>query len=185
MNTTSAYIVNAILILLVVRQIREHPMDLRGLAGPVLAVGAAAVFFLRSVPAGGNDLLLELACVSAGAVMGCLSGRFTHLRRDRDGQVLGHAGWASASLWVAGVGARMAFVVAATHGLGPAIGRFSAAHHITSAQAWAAALVMMALADVLTRLTVLFVRSRRLAAAPAAPGAPAAAAAPVRAASHA
>jgi hypothetical protein len=185
MNTTSAYIVNAILILLVIRQIREHPMDLRGLAGPVLAVGAAAVFFLRSVPAGGNDLLLELACVTAGAVMGCLSGWFTHLRRDRDGQVLGHAGWASASLWVAGVGARMAFVVAATHGLGPAIGRFSAAHHITSAQAWAAALVMMALADVLTRLTVLFVRSRRLAAAPAALAAPAAAAVPVRAGSHA
>jgi hypothetical protein len=179
MNTTSAYIVNAILILLVVRQIREHPMDLRGLAGPVLAVGAAAVFFLRSVPAGGNDLLLELACVTAGAVMGCLSGRFTHLRRDRDGQVLGHAGWVPASLWVAGVGARMAFVVAATHGLGPAIGRFSAAHHITSAQAWAAALVMMALADVLARLTVLFVRSRRLAAVPAG------AVVPVRAGSHA
>ena len=161
MNTTSAFIVNAILVLLVVRQIREHRMDLRGLAGPVLAVGAAAVFFLRSVPAGGNDLLLELACVAAGAVMGCLSGLFTHLRRDRDGLVLGHAGWVSASLWVTGVGARMAFVFAATHGLGPAIGRFSVAHHITSAQAWAAALVMMALADVLTRLAVLFVRSRR------------------------
>jgi hypothetical protein len=73
----------------------------------------------------------------------------------------------------------MAFVVAATHGLGPAIGRFSAAHHITSAQAWAAALVMMALADVLARLTVLFVRSRRLAATPSA------AAVPVRAGSHA
>jgi tryptophan synthase beta subunit len=76
------------------------------------------VFFLRSVPAGGNDLLLELACVTAGAVMGCLSGWFTHLRRDRDGQVLGHAGWVPAGLWVAGVGARMAFVFAATHGLG-------------------------------------------------------------------
>lgn len=164
MNTTSAYIVNAILVLLVVRQIREHKMDLRSLAGPVLAVGAAAVFFLRSVPTGGNDLLLELACVAAGAVMGCVSGRYTHLRADGDGQVLGHAGWLSASLWVAGVGARMAFVFAATHGLGPAIGRFSVAHHITSAQAWAAALVMMALADVLTRLTVLIVASRRLAA---------------------
>src|SRR5260370_6302461 len=100
--------------------------------------------------------------------MGCLSGWFSHLRRDRDGQVLGHAGWVSASLWVTGVGARMAFVFAATHGLGPAIGRFSVAHHITSAQVWAAALVMMALADVLTRLTVLVVRSRRLAVAPAA-----------------
>ena len=176
MNTTSAYIVNAILVLLVIRQIREHRMGLRGLAGPVLAVGAAAVFFLRSVPAGGNDLLLYLACVAAGAVMGCLSGLFTHLRRDRDGLVLGHAGWVSASLWVTGVGARMAFVFAATHGLGPAIGRFSVAHHITSKEAWAAALVMMALADVLTRLTVLFVRSRRLAAIPAAvPATPAAA----------
>jgi hypothetical protein len=168
MNTTSAYIINAILVLLVARQIREHRMDLRGLAGPVLAVGAAAVFFLHSVPTGGHDVLLELACVTVGAIMGCLSGRFTHLRRDRDGQVLGHAGWVSASLWVTGVGARMAFVFAATHGLGPAIGRFSVAHDITSAQAWAAALVMMALADVLTRLTVLFVRSRRLAATTAA-----------------
>lgn len=167
MNTTSAYVVNAVLVLLVVRQIREHRMDLRGLVGPVLAVAAAAVFFLRSVPAGGNDLVLELACVAAGAAMGCLSGLFTRLRRDRGGQVLGRAGWVSAGLWVSGVGARMAFVFAVTHGLGPAIGRFSLAHHITSAQAWAAALVMMALADVLTRLAVLFIRSRRLAAAAA------------------
>ena len=176
MNTTSAYIVNAILVLLVVRQIREHRMDLRGLAGPVLAVGAAAVFFLHSVPTGGHDVLLELACVTVGAIMGCLSGRFTHLRRDRDGQVLGHAGWVSASLWVTGMGARMAFVFAAANGLGPAIGHFSATHHITSSKAWVAALVMMALADVLTRLAVLFVRSRRLAAIPAAvPATPAAA----------
>ena len=72
-----------------------------------------------------------------------LAGLFTHLRRDRDGLVLGHAGWVSASLWVTGMGARMAFVFAAYHGLGPAIGRFSAAHHITSKDAWAAALVMM------------------------------------------
>jgi hypothetical protein len=41
---------------------------------------------------------------------------------------------------------------------------------------------MMALADVLARLTVLFIRSRRLAAAPAAPAAPVV---PVRAGSHA
>jgi len=167
MTTTTAYIVNAILVLMVVRQILWHRMDLRGLAGPVLAVGAAAAFFLHSVPTGGNDLWLEAACVAAGAAMGCLAGLFTHLRRDRDGLVWGHAGWVSASLWVTGMGARMAFVFAAANGLGPAIGHFSATHHITSSKAWVAALVMMALADVLTRLAVLFVRSRRLAAAPA------------------
>ena len=71
-------------------------------------------------------------------------------------------------MWVAGVGARMAFVFAATHGAGPAIGRFSIAHHITGSGAWQAALVMMALADVLTRLAVVWLRGRRLAAAPAA-----------------
>ena len=53
---------------------------------------------------------------------------------------------------------------AATHGADPAIGRFSIAHHITGQAAWEAALVMMALADVLTRLAVVYLRGRRLAA---------------------
>jgi hypothetical protein len=67
----------AILILMVVRQIREHPLDLRSLAVPVLAVGCAAVLFLHSVPGGGNDVALELACVLAGpapAKAGVLAG---------------------------------------------------------------------------------------------------------------
>jgi hypothetical protein len=46
------YVVNAILVLMVVRQIREHQLDLRALAVPLLAVGCTAVFFLRSVPGG-------------------------------------------------------------------------------------------------------------------------------------
>ncbi len=62
----------------------------------------------------------------------------------------------------------MAFVFAVTHGAGPAIGRFSFTHQISGADAWAAALVMMALADVLARLVVLFLRARRMAAGTAA-----------------
>jgi hypothetical protein len=173
MNTTSAYVINAILVLLVVRQIRERPLDLRNLAVPVLAVGAAAILFLHSVPGGGNDLPLELVCTAAGAVMGGLAGLFTQLRRGGDGQALGRAGWLAAGLWVAGVGARMAFAFAASHGAGPAIGRFSVAHQITGSDAWVAALVMMALADVLTRLVVLYARGRRLTAGTAAVPVPA------------
>src|ERR1017187_1649278 len=89
MNTNSAYLINAILVLLVVRQIREHRLDLRSLAVPVLAVGAAAVLFLHSVPVRGNDLPLELICVSAGAVMGGLAGLATYLRRGGAGR----GGW--------------------------------------------------------------------------------------------
>ena len=169
MNNISMYLVNASLIFLVIRQIREHPLDARSLMAPVLAVGCAAVLFLHSVPAGGSDLVLEAACVAAGAVMGAIGGLATRLRLGADGRPLGRAGVVAAGMWVGGVGARLAFAVAAGNGAGPAIARFSVAHHITGSAAWVAALVMMALADVLTRLAVIYLRGRRLAAAPAAP----------------
>ena len=81
------YVINAILVLMVVRQIREHSLDLRALAVPVLAVGAAAVMFLHSVPGGGNDIALELLGVSAGVAVGAVGGLATRLRRGADGQM--------------------------------------------------------------------------------------------------
>jgi hypothetical protein len=159
------YLINALLVLLVLRQIREHPLDPRALAVPVLAVAAAAVMFLHSVPSGGTDIMLDLLCLSAGAAMGAIGGLATRLRAGADGRPLGRAGVLAASMWIAGVGARMAFYFAATHGASPAIAAFSIAHHITGSAAWTAALVMMALADVLTRLAVVWIRGRRLTAA--------------------
>ena len=132
------YVISAVLILMVVRQIREHPLDLRSLAAPVLAVGCAAVLFLHSVPGGGNDVALELACVLAGAVMGALGGLTARLRLGTDGRPFGRACALAASMWVGGVGARLAFAVAAGNGAGPAITRFSIAHQITGSAAWAA-----------------------------------------------
>ena len=167
-SNITTYLVSASLILLVIRQIRQHPLDARSLAVPVLAVGAAAVLFLHSVPAGGSDLALETAGVAAGAAMGAIGGLATRLRLGADGRPLGRAGVLAASMWIGGVGARLAFAIAAGSGAGPAIARFSVAHHITGSAAWVAALVMMALADVLTRLVVIYLRGRRLAAAPAA-----------------
>jgi hypothetical protein len=164
MSNINVYVINAILILMVVRQIREHPLDLRSLAIPVLAVGVAAVLFLHSVPLGGSDVALELACVLAGALMGAIGGFATHLRRGADGRPLGRAGVLAAGMWIGGVGARLAFAVAATNGAGPAIASFSVANHITGSKAWIAALIMMALADVLTRLVIIYLRGRRLTA---------------------
>ena len=169
MNNTTVYVINAILVLMVIRQIREHPLDARSLAGPVLAVGVAAVLFLHPVPLGGSDIALELACVLAGALMGAIGGLATRLRAGSDGRPLGRAGWIAACTWVGGVGARLAFAVAATNGAGPAIARFSIASHITGEHAWVAALIMMALADVLTRLVIIYLRGRRLTASEPAP----------------
>jgi len=78
-----------------------------------------------------------------------------------------------------GIGARMGFAWATSHGAAPAIGRFSVAHSITSVDAWVAALFLMALAEVVTRLAVLWIRSRRLPAATTTADVPARAAAAV------
>ena len=164
MSNIITYLVSASLILLVIRQIREHPLDARSLATPVLAVGAATVMFLHLVPAGGSDLALEAAGVLTGAAMGAIGGLATRLRLGADGRPLGRVGWLAASMWIGGVGARLAFAIAAGNGAGPAIARFSIAHQITGSAAWVAALMMMALADVLTRLVVIYLRGRRLAA---------------------
>ena len=90
-----------------------------------------------------------------------------YLRRGADGVPLSRAGWVAAILWVVGIGARMGFAYATSHGAGPAIERFSIAHSVTTVDAWVAALFMMALAEVVTRLAVLWLRSSRLPAATA------------------
>lgn len=62
----------------------------------------------------------------------------------------------------AGLGARMAFALWSDHGGAPRIASFSIAHQITGADAWVAALVIMALAEVLARLGILRLRARML-----------------------
>jgi hypothetical protein len=63
---TAASLINPSFILMVIRQIREQPLDARSLATLVLAAGCAAVMFLHAAPAGGNDIALEAACLATG-----------------------------------------------------------------------------------------------------------------------
>jgi hypothetical protein len=164
MNATD-YLINAALVLLVLRQIRETRLSWQILVLPVLIVAGAAAYYLRSVPLAGNDVALYLTLGAVGATLGGLCGLATHLRRGASGAVLSRAGWIAAILWVVGVGARMGFAYASTHGAGPAIERFSIAHSITSSNAWVAALFLMAISEVVVRLAVLGLRARRPPAA--------------------
>ena len=113
----------------------------------------------RAIPAGASRLAWPWAPSAAWP---------PHLRLGADGRPLGRAGVLAASMWIGGVGDRPAFAIADGNGAGPAIARFSVAHRITGSSAWVAALVMMALAGVLTRLAVIYLRGRRLTAGPAA-----------------
>ncbi len=90
MNATD-YLINAVLVLLVLRQIRETRLTWQILLLPVLIVIGAACYYLRSVPTAGNDLLLDVTLAAARATLGGLCALATHLRRGADGVPLSRA----------------------------------------------------------------------------------------------
>lgn len=96
------YLITAILVLMVIRQIGDHSFSLRPLALPVLGV-AAAVMFLHCKSVGGNDITPELPGVLADAAMAVAGGLTIRLRRGADRRTIGRADWPGASISVTGV----------------------------------------------------------------------------------
>lgn len=156
--TTTEYLLNIALVALVVLQVRGHRITVVRLLVPVVLTVWAASQFLHSMPTAGDDLVLELAGAAGGALLGGLAGLATGVHRSGAGAIA-RAGAVAAVLWVAGIGARVAFSLWVSHGGTPAVARFSAAHHITSGQAWAAAFILMAMLEVGVRSGVLYLKA--------------------------
>jgi hypothetical protein len=158
------YLINALLVLLVVRQIREHQLDARALAVLVLAVAAAAVLVLAVAAAA--------VCSCTRCPLAAATSRWTWRAcrparpwarsaawppgcgRAPTARPLGRAGVLAAGMWIAGVGARMVFYFAAPHGAGPTVAP------APGPLRWS----WWPVADVLTRLAVVYLRGRRLTA---------------------
>ncbi|MFJ4785706.1 hypothetical protein [Streptomyces sp. NPDC088794] len=158
--TTTDWIIDIALVLVVFRQLREDRLDLKTFLIPLGIVAFVAHSYLDSIPTAGNDLVLIGSLMGTGAVLGIAGGVYTRIR-SAGGHLLIKAGAVSAILWVLGMGARMGFQLWTEHGGGSDdVARFSLAHHITSEQAWVAAFVLMALTEVVTRVATIYVRSR-------------------------
>lgn len=171
--TFSDYLIDIALMAIVLLQVKGRRLTTRSLLIPLGIVGYVAVTYLHGIPTGGNNLFLIVGCAAVGATLGALAGRYTAVTAGPDGMPLAKAGLVAAGLWILGTGARFAFEVYATHGGGPAIARFSGSHGIAIA-AWTAALVLMALCEVVVRTGVLAWRANALRhQAPTIPGHPA------------
>jgi hypothetical protein len=155
---TTTYILTAALVLVVVRQLRGRKLAGPSLYAPLAIVAYVTAEYLRGIPTSGNDLELALLGATAGVALGSLCGLHTIVYTNRGIPYARATGFAAA-LWILGVGARLAFSLYAQHGGGRAIAHFSVAHSLTM-QAWVAALVLMALAEVVSRTAVLIFRSR-------------------------
>jgi hypothetical protein len=155
--TTTEWITDIALLLIVLRQVRESHLDRTLVVIPLAIVAWVAHHYLHSIPTAGNDLVLILALVAAGATLGIAGGLSTRVRFDGQ-RVLVRAGLVAAVLWVVGMGARMGFQLFSQYGGAASIERFSIAHRITSDQAWVTAFVLMAVTEVVTRMATIVYR---------------------------
>jgi hypothetical protein len=153
--TFSDYLIDFTLIGLVLLQIKGRRLTARTLLLPIGIVAYVASKYLHGVPTGHNDLVLIVGFALIGATLGGLAGRYTSVNRASDGSIIAKAGVVAATLWILGTGGRLVFQLYANYGGGPSIMHFSAAHGITSAEAWTAALILMALSEVVMRTAVL------------------------------
>jgi hypothetical protein len=159
--TTTDYLINIALIALVILQIRGSRLDLKTALRPVIVVAAAALYYLRGIPVAGNDVVLYVVLGGIGLILGIACAATTRVWKANDGHAYAKAGVIAAALWIIGIGSRLGFEEFWSHGGTHTIVSFSIAHDITSQNAWVAGLVLMALAEVISRLVVIRIRGAR------------------------
>jgi hypothetical protein len=156
---TTDYLINAVFVLIVFRQARERELDRRSFILPLAVLAYVAQMYVHSIPTSGNDLVLIAALGAVGLGLGVASGFATHVRAGENGLAVARVGWIAGGLLIAGIGSRMVFAFAIPHGARHAVASFSIAHQIGAA-AWPVALVLMALLEVATRITIVQLRGR-------------------------
>ena len=156
--STSTYIIDSALVLLVLLQIRERTLTTRQLIRPLVILGIAVASYLKGIPTEGNDLVLVGVLAVIGGLIGIASGATVIMRQKADGTASFRSGWLSGIFWVLGIGSRFAFAWWAAHGGASSIASFSATHQISSGEAWTAALLAMAVFEVSGRTLVMALR---------------------------
>ena len=159
--TTTDYLINAMFVLIVVRQARERELDFRSVVVPLGLVAFVANIYIHSIPTAGNDLVLIGLLAAVGLALGVISGFAIHVRAGSNGLAVARVGWLAGVLLVLGITARMVFAFTVTHGAHHAVASFSIAHQISGA-AWPVALVSMAVCEVVARIATVQLRGRRL-----------------------
>lgn len=156
--TASDYLLGLGAMAIVLWGMRRHELSDRRLLRPLIIAAVVCVGFLPAIPTTGADLALVAAGTLTGIACGAISGLATRVERDGTGAIVATGTPLAVAVTGGAFAARFAFAVAATNGLGPAIGRASQALDVTSAQAWVAALVLMAVGDLGVRALVLWQR---------------------------
>jgi hypothetical protein len=157
---TSALILSAaILVGVLTSDLGRRAVTRSRLRRPLLVAGIAGSMYLSAFATRGDGLAIELAGAGVGAALGLLAGSLMRVEHDGDGRSFTRAGAGYAVIWIAVVGARLAFIYGSEHLFSASLGSWMNAHHITTA-ALTDGLVLMALAMTVARTLGLLARAR-------------------------
>ena len=139
--TTTDYLINAVFILIVFRQSRERELDRRSVDHPAGARRLRRPDVRPLDPDRRQRPRPDRRARHVGLALGVASGFATTSARARTGSPSHASGGSPGALLIAGIGSRMVFAFALSHGAHHAVASFSVAHQITAA-AWPVALVL-------------------------------------------
>jgi len=178
-TNTSALIVNAIVLFAVLEADlgAYRTISRFRILRPLLTAAATVPLFVKPFVTHGSGLMIEVAGIAAGLVVGVVAVALTHVYRSPStGNAVSRTGTSYALLWTGVIAARSAFSYGSAHWFTHSLGVWMI-HNSVSVNALTDGLIVMAVAMTLTRSLGLGFRAATLSDSPAV--------APVRTYAHA
>ena len=114
MSVWQEFLIAAVVIVSVVLQFGERPLNWFRVGLPLLIVTGFAVYYLKAIPTSGGDGWFTLGGLLVGLATGVVAAALMRMRRE-NGRLIVSAGIAYVAFWVVVFGARLAFAVIATN----------------------------------------------------------------------